>query len=113
MDKKDIFMLIIGILSLIIMYKIYNGGLVEGAIQECLGQPMGTFCEDEALTKKCWPDCPSPDRPITIGGDVVASCVGKYDATSGKQCVYELGKNYRRNGTGFGCRSGDNCTPKW
>ena len=31
MNVKDIFMVIIGILSLIILYKIINGGLVEGA----------------------------------------------------------------------------------
>ena len=165
MDK--IVMLIIGILSLIIMYKIYNGGLVEGDIpdicrvkmdkvceverqvgfgtcsgcispiaaqllkdckfdnfieycknlpepppppapvKECVGEPLGTFCEDDAWTKDCWPRCPNPT--LFPEEDVVKHCVGSYDKTSGKQCKYGWGYNYREGGTGFGCLSGDSC----
>ena len=40
---------------------------------------------------------------------MVKHCVGSYDKTSGKQCKYGWGNNYRLGGTGFGCLSGDSC----
>jgi len=179
MDKKDIFMVIIVILSLIIMYKIYNGGLVEGNIPEicigkmdkvckderkvgfgtcsgcispisaqllgyckfdnfteycknlpepppkptpppkpppspppggkpkCVGMEAGTFCEDEAATAECWPNCPDATKWWEAA---VNNCINKYDKTSGKQCVYGWGYNYRKDGTAFGCLSGNSCS---
>jgi len=40
---------------------------------------------------------------------VVKHCVGSYDTTTGKQCVYGWGYNYREGGTAFGCLSGNSC----
>ena len=40
---------------------------------------------------------------------MVKHCGIRYDKTSGKQCKYGYGYNYREGGTGFGCLSGDSC----
>jgi hypothetical protein len=76
--------------------------------KECVGNPMGTFCEDEPETRKCWPHCPDPSQ---WGKPAVYNCGNKYDKTSGKQCKYGWGKNYRIGGESeaFGCLSGDSC----
>ena len=165
MKVEEILIVIIGLLSLIIFYKVYKGSLVEGAVddcnkaiekskckaatseksvitcsdclaesplsewekkgcslkdlqkyckytpppapvKECVGVPLGTFCEDQSSTKECWPRCPNATETDT---NAVKYCVGTYDKTSGKQCVYGWGYNYREGGTGFGCLSGDSC----
>ena len=76
--------------------------------KECVGDPIGTFCEDEPETRKCWPHCPDPSQ---WGKPAVYNCGNKYDKTSGKQCKYGWGKNYRIGGDSesFGCLSGDSC----
>jgi len=75
-------------------------------VKECVGKPLGTFCEDEASTKECWPFCPDATETDT---NAVKNCVGTYDKTSGKECVYGWGYNYRRGGESFGCLSGASC----
>ena len=75
-------------------------------VKECVGVPLGTFCEDQSSTKECWPRCPNATETDT---NAVKYCVGTYDKTSGKQCKYGWGYNYREGGTGFGCLSGDSC----
>ena len=66
MKVKEILIILIGILSLIILYKIINGGLVEGAEENCqVGDHV--ICKDnsQCAGKQCCKDgsiCPSANN---------------------------------------------------